>query len=420
MAEKKRNSNGMGTLSLGKDGYWRGKIQIGTNKETGKKIYKSFCGKSKRNVEDAMREFRKYDSEKSKDELYKAELGNETIKNAMTDWLIEVKRMQLKPESFRRLVGTCQNQIFPKMGEVLVRNATSTMIQKQIINPMFEEGLSLSSLKKVKSALSDFFEYWRKKQMELTGKYLPNIVSLVNLPAGHLFNTKDVKGMTDEETTNFLVELYRIDKNGRYKYEMADLINLILQTGMRIGEALALQINDYSKEEHSLAIYKNVIETPDVDCSQNEVKYGPIAIRVQNTTKTSAGKRKIPLNQSAIKAIERLIKRAKEIDESADFIAITREKTLVWPSNLTRTINLIYDKAYIDLSGAHALRHTYATAMFNQGANIKLVSTLLGHSGTQITSDLYIHCLQTLQYGIRRELRFKPYPEYLLKEGRIQ
>lgn len=54
----------------------------------------------------------------------------------------------------------------------------------------------------------------------------------------------------------------------------------------------------------------------------------------------------------------------------------------------------------------HDLRHSYATFMLSKGVNPKIVSQVLGHSGIDITLDLYSHpdvsmqqvCLQALQF----------------------
>ncbi len=48
-----------------------------------------------------------------------------------------------------------------------------------------------------------------------------------------------------------------------------------------------------------------------------------------------------------------------------------------------------------DWSGPlHALRHTFASMMFEAGAELKLVSDILGHANTKITENIYIHIMQ--------------------------
>jgi len=45
----------------------------------------------------------------------------------------------------------------------------------------------------------------------------------------------------------------------------------------------------------------------------------------------------------------------------------------------------------------HALRHTYASMMFYKGEDIKMISSILGHSRVGITYDTYIHIIQEVE-----------------------
>ena len=46
---------------------------------------------------------------------------------------------------------------------------------------------------------------------------------------------------------------------------------------------------------------------------------------------------------------------------------------------------------WAEIEGLHALRHTYASLLINQGESLKYVSRQLGHASIQITADLYGH-----------------------------
>lgn len=43
----------------------------------------------------------------------------------------------------------------------------------------------------------------------------------------------------------------------------------------------------------------------------------------------------------------------------------------------------------------HALRHTYATRLFERGVPLKTVQKLLGHASIKITADIYTHVMRT-------------------------
>ena len=48
---------------------------------------------------------------------------------------------------------------------------------------------------------------------------------------------------------------------------------------------------------------------------------------------------------------------------------------------------------------AHTLRHSFATHMLNQGNNIHVIKTLLGHSKLE-TTMIYLHLQHHTQMGI--------------------
>ena len=54
--------------------------------------------------------------------------------------------------------------------------------------------------------------------------------------------------------------------------------------------------------------------------------------------------------------------------------------------------------------GLHTLRHTAATLMLAQGANLRLVADVLGHSSVQITGDVYAHVLDEQRRGAVADL----------------
>lgn len=53
----------------------------------------------------------------------------------------------------------------------------------------------------------------------------------------------------------------------------------------------------------------------------------------------------------------------------------------------------------------HTLRHSAATALLFEGTHIKLVSSILGHSGVSITADVYGHSSDAAQRAALDALR---------------
>ena len=77
----------------------------------------------------------------------------------------------------------------------------------------------------------------------------------------------------------------------------------------------------------------------------------------------------------------------------------TENGTLITPVNINRMFHGILKKSGAlkeddDLCGVHTLRHTFASMLFQNGCDVKIVSELLGHSSTKITENIYIHVIQ--------------------------
>ncbi|WP_081927100.1 tyrosine-type recombinase/integrase [Pseudobacteroides cellulosolvens] len=67
------------------------------------------------------------------------------------------------------------------------------------------------------------------------------------------------------------------------------------------------------------------------------------------------------------------------------------------PRNVERSFVRIGEKAGINNCNFHSLRHTYATRLFELGVPVNVVSKLLGHAKTSITSDIYISVIPQLK-----------------------
>ncbi len=75
---------------------------------------------------------------------------------------------------------------------------------------------------------------------------------------------------------------------------------------------------------------------------------------------------------------------------------------MILPSNINRMFHSVLIGAGIakdkkdkeHLCGVHVLRHTFASMLFENGCDVKVVSEILGHSDTKITENIYIHLLQ--------------------------
>jgi integrase len=137
---------------------------------------------------------------------------------------------------------------------------------------------------------------------------------------------------------------------------------LLLTTGLRISEALALTKADITAE--GISVNKNIV-------FRKQFKDGI----VQNTPKTKAGVRVVPLPDE-IRA------RLNAIDTTGRLFPLKSDATKAAAARLFKSIGM---HGY----GVHTLRHTYDTRLFEDGIPSKVRQYLMGHASSRTTDDIY-------------------------------
>ncbi len=204
----------------------------------------------------------------------------------------------------------------------------------------------------------------------------------------------DVKYLTEDEQKKFLETAKRSHNYFQYA--------LLLETGLRTGELIALTWDSIDWGKRTLTVSK----TLEFRHSQGCWRAGP--------PKSLQSYRTIPLTQRAFSILEMLNLRRGERKESE-----TLSQTLEYLDRRTGKISTlvmrdlvfvnyrtgepaknssydthlykICDEAGIKRISMHVLRHTYATRAIERGVQPKVLQQLLGHANIQVTMDRYVH-----------------------------
>jgi len=171
---------------------------------------------------------------------------------------------------------------------------------------------------------------------------------------------------------------------------------LLLHTGLRRGEALALRWKNVDLGLASLGVsaYLSVTETA--------YKLGGTCIIKE--PKTSHSRRRIALSPSlglvlrqhrSAQEVQRALLGKPLIDE--DFVFAHPDGTPLDPSTVSHTFNKIIRKAGLPHIRLHDLRHTHASLLLQAGVHPKIVQERLGHSSIRVTLDTYSHVIGGLQ-----------------------
>lgn len=373
------------------DGRWGGVVWYMDEQRNRKR--KSFSGTTK---QEANKKITAY-IEKFENQIADTDESKKLLRDSMQNWLEVFKFPSVEQTTYDRAECTAKNQVYSILGDKVVGDITAADI-KNLLNHWMNEGLAYSTVKKVYVLLNEYFRTLYLEEM-INKNPMDNVEMIKktnflsaqgkeNLPECEMITVFD-----EDEVKRFKAEAFATHPNGKRKHQQAAAYILMLNTGMRVGEALALRNCDIDLERRQLHIQKTVKEIYKRDGAK---AVGGRATKI-GKTKTLTSKRTIPLNSVAIEMIEDLRKEYYFGEESP--LICDEHGNYTKPVNFRKRYYGILNQAGIETKGMHSLRHTFATNLVNgvkqsdgtiRALSPKQVVDLLGHSTSQITEMYYV------------------------------
>ena len=299
--------------------------------------------------------------------------------NFAMNWMLTKEKYKLKPGSYDTKMSTLTKYVIPAIGHISIAKIKHKDIQN-MVNDLTTRGLSYSTVKKAYEVITCCHKHYRS----ISGQSY-NPAEGIELPINIKPDLAEHNYFTFEERQKLEEELSRTYSNGAPVYRFAPVIMLLLYTGIRIGEALALTWDDIDFNENLIDINKSSVYIP---------VNGRYEVVIQNNLKTDSSMRVLPMSSKAKKALIQL----KEISNNSNFVITTTKGKSPTRASIGRSLTRMAKNAGIigkdETRGAHSLRHTFATMLFENGCSIKIVSELLGHCDTRVTENTYIHIIQ--------------------------
>ena len=370
------------SIKIRSDGRYEGRITNDGHR-------KSFYGKTKTEVKN-----------KAKEYLMKVENGfHEPKKILFSDyaeyWLKTYKWNKIEPSSYTRLYRVFDTQIRNTIGKKMIGDITTADIQKLVdshANPSDNsvKAFSLSGLKRIVHFIRPCMK--RAVKEEIISK---NPCDDVIIPKQSCIQveTKPQFSLSDKEIEKIREAALSRYKNGEYCSRDAFVLLIILNLGLRVGEALALKWSDIDTDNEIVYINKTIQS----NIINFDGEHGDNATynRLKKSTKTESGMRIIKLNEHVLWYLNELKEYDKRNHIESDNLCCTRVGTLNTSRNLQRSLDRIVQKAGINKHVTlHTLRHTFGSTLLRHDVNIEVVSKLMGHANISITYNKYIHTIQ--------------------------
>lgn len=374
MNERKRNAKGEGSFTQNADGTVTHRKSVGFKPNGRRKVFtvtaktKSACIKEMKKKEEAWNRL------KNRGQIH----DNETITELCCKHLeYQISNGDLKGKSIDRRECTIENQIEGyDLGYLQVHTVTPTDVEIHVKKLIAEGKVGESSICKVVDVLNAAFE-WAIRQGDLEKNPVrsikPELIRKIKKMSCKGANEADVAVLSDEEVKLFEREATATLNNGRAKYTAGFYCLLLLYTGMRVGEILALRWRDWKGEhlviEKSISMAKN--RNKESDQENNYVS-------LEGSTKNQKA-RTIELNKEA-KYILQKIKDSRDSSLPDEFIVTTKTGKINTASNLEHRMKVIMKNAELQgvKGGLHIFRKTFATRMYESGARVEEIAAYIG------------------------------------------
>lgn len=153
--------------------------------------------------------------------------------------------------------------------------------------------------------------------------------------------------------------------------DVPDLVDLMLATGLRIGEATALHWEDFD------------LSAATVDVHRTLVRIKGQGVVVSDTTKTQAGKRLLVLPTWCVTMLARR-------SRGPGPVFMAQKGGLRDPTNTQADLRDALRTAGFGWATSHTLRKTVATTMDQAGLSARATADQLGHAQPSMTQDVYM------------------------------
>lgn len=261
--------------------------------------------------------------------------------------------------------GNLDKWVYPAIGDIKLPEITSAQISALLLD-MQGKGKAHATVVKVYTILNSLF-----KMAYLSDMIVRNPMDKVERPKPRKDEIKPqtAQAYTAQEVRDILTAL----EGEPLKWRA--FIHLLIDTGVRRGEALAVQWEDIDFQENTILICRNLCYTPGKGIYLDTPKNGRC--------------RMVDVGEDTLQ----LLKQIREQQGAGGKYIFTQDNSLepMHPTSPTHYFRQFSKRNGIKDFHPHKLRHTFASVAITAGADVVSVSETLGHSDTAVTLRMYTH-----------------------------
>jgi integrase/recombinase XerC len=270
-----------------------------------------------------------------------------------------IEYLKFEKRYSRHTVISYQTDLISFFDYIIVQYGETTLSQlshiyiRSWLASLKDEGITSKTINRKISTLKSFFKYQIKTGVLKQSPMIKIVAPKNEKRLPNFVEKKDVERLFKKDFPD--------DWQGRTEYL---LMRLFYQTGMRLSELISLKKSQVNYANHTLKVLGK-----------------------------GNKERVIPVNPELINCIKKYIE-----DRKAEFPNVEVDVLLIDEKGKALAPRKVYSSVKKHLTGIttlekrspHVLRHTFATHLMNNGADLNAVKELLGHSSLAAT-QVYTH-----------------------------
>ena len=292
-----------------------------------------------------------------------------TVKVYLTEWLRTYADAHCKPSTASGYRIIVEHHIFPALGERRLHEVTRTDI-KRLIASLVAQGRKKRTIHNILTPLKEAYQHAIDDDL-VTVNPVVKMGRLVRSAEGA---DAHINPLGSEEVRLLL-------STAREKLPLFYPVLLCaVRTGMRQGELLGLQWGDLDYHGQFIEVRRSIV-------------------RRQVTTTKTHKIRRVDMSRQ-LSTVLHALQETRQLEASMEGQPLSGW-VFVGPTGQRMSNELVRQALATCLRSAglrhvrfHDLRHTFASLLIQQGANVKYIQQQLGHGSISITLDVYSHLFE--------------------------